>query len=278
MVIPGHASEVARFRQRAPFHLWVFWESAAYFNASGDHFAKHQLLICLIVAAAVTSSLLAETLRESGLGLSPAELRCEYRVDPLGIDVTRPRLSWIVTSAERGQKQTAYQVLVAGDEATLRRDEGDLWDSGQVKSDETTAIVYAGKAAGVAPAVLLEGQGLGQGRQALGLEHPGVWSMGLLAALGLEGRVDRLMTSPANAASRPASGGSQSRRPPSCSSARPPTCAPRSRSRSPSAAPRSIPPRWGSTTCTSTASASATTTSTPAGPTTPGGSTTAPTT
>ena len=29
MVIPGHASEVARFRQRAPVHLWVFWESAA---------------------------------------------------------------------------------------------------------------------------------------------------------------------------------------------------------------------------------------------------------
>ena len=28
MVIPGHASEVARFRQRAPVHLWVFWESA----------------------------------------------------------------------------------------------------------------------------------------------------------------------------------------------------------------------------------------------------------
>ena len=46
-------------------------------------------------------------------------LRCEYRVNPLGIDVTQPRLSWIVTSAERGQKQTAYQVLVASDEATL---------------------------------------------------------------------------------------------------------------------------------------------------------------
>ena len=28
MVISGHASEVARFRQRAPVHLWVFWESA----------------------------------------------------------------------------------------------------------------------------------------------------------------------------------------------------------------------------------------------------------
>ena len=103
------------------------------------------LLICLIVAAAATPPLLAEPLRESGLGLSPAELRCEYRADPLGIDVSRPRLSWIVTSAERGQRQTGYQVLVAGSEAILKLDKGDLWDSGQVKSDDTTAIVYGGK-------------------------------------------------------------------------------------------------------------------------------------
>ena len=27
-IISGHASEVARFRQRASVHLWVFWESA----------------------------------------------------------------------------------------------------------------------------------------------------------------------------------------------------------------------------------------------------------
>src|SRR5271157_1207463 len=97
------------------------------------------LLICLIVAAATaaTPSLLAEPLRESGLGLSPAELRCEYRADPLGIDVSRPRLSWIVTSAERGQRQTGYQVLVASSETILKLDQGDLWDSGQVKSDDT---------------------------------------------------------------------------------------------------------------------------------------------
>ncbi len=54
-------------------------------------------------------------------------------------------MSWIVESTQRGQKQTAYHVLVAGDEATLRQDQGDLWDSGKVQSDETTAIVYAGK-------------------------------------------------------------------------------------------------------------------------------------
>ncbi|MCX6964504.1 MAG: hypothetical protein NTW41_04040, partial [Verrucomicrobia bacterium] len=45
-------------------------------------------------------------------------LRCEYRENPLGIDVENPRLSWIIEERSqrpevRGQKQTAYQVLVA---------------------------------------------------------------------------------------------------------------------------------------------------------------------
>ncbi len=45
--------------------------------------------------------------------LTPEFLRCEYRVDPLGIDVTEPRLSWIVTSDARNQVQTAYHILVS---------------------------------------------------------------------------------------------------------------------------------------------------------------------
>jgi alpha-L-rhamnosidase len=92
--------------------------------------------------------------QEGAGGLTVANLRCEYRKDPLGVDVKAPRLSWIVTAetlgqgavAQRGQKQTAYHVLVAGDAASLARDQGELWDSGRVESDETTAIVYAGKA------------------------------------------------------------------------------------------------------------------------------------
>ena len=43
------------------------------------------------------------------------DLKCEYRNNPLGIDNTTPRLSWklIDENKTRGQKQTAYQVLVA---------------------------------------------------------------------------------------------------------------------------------------------------------------------
>ena len=79
---------------------------------------------------------------------SPAtaeHLRCEYRVDPLGIDVVKPRLSWEMRDARRGAKQTAYQVLVASTPEKLADDDGDLWDSGKVVTDQSTQVVYAGK-------------------------------------------------------------------------------------------------------------------------------------
>ena len=45
----------------------------------------------------------------------------------------------------RGQRQTAYQVLVASSRELLDKEQGDLWDSGQVHSDESVHIVYDGK-------------------------------------------------------------------------------------------------------------------------------------
>ena len=74
-----------------------------------------------------------------------ASLRCEYLVNPCGIDQKEPRLSWVIESAQRGQRQTAYQILVAASEEILKKNQGDLWDSGKVAGDETTAIVYAGR-------------------------------------------------------------------------------------------------------------------------------------
>jgi alpha-L-rhamnosidase len=84
-------------------------------------------------------------------GPAPAKLRCEYRENPLGIDAAKPRLSWTFEGRDqkiedRGQKQSAYQVLVASTEELLRKDKGDLWDSGEVASDQSTQVEYAGKA------------------------------------------------------------------------------------------------------------------------------------
>jgi hypothetical protein len=63
-----------------------------------------------------------------------ANLRCEFRVNPLGIDASRPRLSWVIESKDKGVLQTAYQVVVEG-----------VWDSGKVPSDKSQNIEYSGK-------------------------------------------------------------------------------------------------------------------------------------
>lgn len=44
--------------------------------------------------------------------MKPTELKCEYLVNPIGIDAERPRLSWALESARRAERQTAYQVQV----------------------------------------------------------------------------------------------------------------------------------------------------------------------
>jgi alpha-L-rhamnosidase len=76
--------------------------------------------------------------------IMPKRLRCEYRENPLAIDEAVPRLSWIVVSGERGQKQTAYRILVASSAGQLAEDRGDLWDSGKVDGDQTVNVEYRG--------------------------------------------------------------------------------------------------------------------------------------
>ena len=77
--------------------------------------------------------------------LEPQRLRAEYRVDPLAVPVLKPRLSWMVTSNERNQRQSAYRIVVASTKENLDRGVADLWDTGKVASDETLHIRYGGK-------------------------------------------------------------------------------------------------------------------------------------
>ncbi len=77
--------------------------------------------------------------------LRVTELRTEYRVNPLGMDTTSPRLQWKLASEQRGEKQTAYRILVASSQENLDADNGDLWDTGKVDSNRSIQIPYAGK-------------------------------------------------------------------------------------------------------------------------------------
>ncbi|MBE8722005.1 family 78 glycoside hydrolase catalytic domain [Sphingobacterium pedocola] len=77
--------------------------------------------------------------------LKPVNLRVEYKDRPF-VDERVPRLSWELTAKKHNQFQSAYQVIVASSLKKLKRNEGDLWDSGKQTSQATNQIVYDGVA------------------------------------------------------------------------------------------------------------------------------------
>ncbi|MFH1195116.1 MAG: family 78 glycoside hydrolase catalytic domain [bacterium] len=81
----------------------------------------------------------------SSSNLHPAYLRCEKLIDPQGIDIIVPALSWYSESDYQNQIQTAYQIIVASSLEKLEANEGDLWDSEKVYSNQSINIVYQGK-------------------------------------------------------------------------------------------------------------------------------------
>src|SRR3974390_1736358 len=81
--------------------------------------------------------------------IRPADLRCEYLVNPLGIDEREPRLSWNAVAAKpgvRGLAQSAYQVEAPSSQTSLAAGNADLWNSGKVGSSNSAHIAYGGKA------------------------------------------------------------------------------------------------------------------------------------
>ena len=127
-------------------------------------------------------------------------LRCEYRVDPLGIDVMQPRLSWEMHDARRGAKQTAYQVLVASTPEKLAADQGDLWDSGRVDTDQSTQVVYAGKPLRSRMRCYWKVRLWDADGNPTPFSKPALWTMGLLKPEDIQAKwigFDGLMTYPA---------------------------------------------------------------------------------
>lgn len=106
-------------------------------------------------------------------------LRCESRENPLGIDRLQPRLSWIVASSVRGDRQTAWQVLVGSSEDILKKDRGDLWDSGKVDSGRIEAM-YAGKALTSGERCFWKARAWNAEGKAGPWSEPALWSMGPL--------------------------------------------------------------------------------------------------
>jgi alpha-L-rhamnosidase len=69
------------------------------------------------------------------------KIRCEYKENPVGIDVLHPRLSWQLESDIRNTLQTAYRLQVSKVDNFLT---DIVWDTGKVDDQQSTHIEYKG--------------------------------------------------------------------------------------------------------------------------------------
>jgi alpha-L-rhamnosidase len=122
--------------------------------------------------------------QETG-SITVEELTCEYLSNPLGIDVIQPRLSWKIrqtAGARNGQLQTACRILVASSPENLAADNGDLWDSGKVKSDRSIQVTYQGKPLESMQQCYWKVKVWNNYGEVTAWSEPGYWGMGLLRA------------------------------------------------------------------------------------------------
>jgi len=71
-------------------------------------------------------------------------LKTDYSINPIGIDVPAPLLSWQMNDSVLGAKQAAFEVLVASSSGLLKKGKADLWDSGK-RAGSLSEIIYEGK-------------------------------------------------------------------------------------------------------------------------------------
>ena len=99
----------------------------------------------LIAAVWTASIVLVSGVGTPGAPLTVKNLRCEYKADPIGMDVGKPRLSWELENQERSVLETSYEIRVAQSEADLAKGKL-LWDSGRQLSEASVQVEYGGPA------------------------------------------------------------------------------------------------------------------------------------
>lgn len=80
---------------------------------------------------------------------APAGLRAELNRNAgqvLLVEDRTPEFGWIVNDPDPNERQTACQILVASSQSNLDSNIGDIWDSGQLTTGESTNLAYSGTA------------------------------------------------------------------------------------------------------------------------------------
>jgi len=72
------------------------------------------------------------------------KLKCEYLVNPIGIDTDAPRFVWQIETEKAGIIQTSYEIFMGTDSLEVATGKGNVWNSGKIKSGNPMAV-YSGK-------------------------------------------------------------------------------------------------------------------------------------
>jgi alpha-L-rhamnosidase len=118
--------------------------------------------------------------RRAAGSLRVTRLRAEYKENPVGIDVAKPRLGWRIQSGGRGVVQSAYEVRVAPSEAAVRAGRELVWGSGRIVSEESTQIPYGGPQIASGQRVHWQVRVWDGAGRASPWSEPAFWEMGLL--------------------------------------------------------------------------------------------------
>jgi alpha-L-rhamnosidase len=104
------------------------------------------------------------------------ELVTEYRTNPMGMDVQKPRLSWKIVSSGENMLQSAYEIRVTDQSPKGKL----LWTSGKVNSDQSVNVVYEGPALKSMQRVYWQVRIWDNKGKATAWSTPAWWEMGIL--------------------------------------------------------------------------------------------------
>jgi len=130
-------------------------------------------------------------------------LKCDYHINPIGMDVAQPRLSWQIVTTENNFVQQAYEIRVAESLEKLSQGSKLVWISGKVTSSESVNVAYSGPAAKSMQRFWWQVRIWDPKGKATAWSEPSFWEMGLLNAGDWKASWIRLGQEPDNTISRP---------------------------------------------------------------------------
>ncbi|SHJ22896.1 glycoside hydrolase family 78 protein [Pseudozobellia thermophila] len=132
-----------------------------------------KIIVLLVVLSTGLSSFVS---KETGV----RNLVTEYKTNPIGIDIQKPRLSWQLQSDEKNVLQTAYEIRVAGSKEEVLLGKNLIWSTGKIESDQSVNVVYEGPELKSMSRVYWQVRIWDHKRRVSRWSEPAFWEMGIL--------------------------------------------------------------------------------------------------